>query len=622
MIFDTNNGSASNNTISGQVTVERFIDGAQGRKWRLLTAPVQNITINKAWQDGMTMNNGSHVLSGTSTPATPETGFGTLITGGAPNYSTAGAANNAGFDFWDAIANGLASINNYAGNPDWKQARWIPETTTKNIGFDAHQAYLLFVRGDRFQTATTTSNNTVLRPKGLLKEDLEHKVAVHATNSHTLVGNPYASPLDFKKIYGDNKPSIQPYFWIWQASLTASWGGYAVIRPQSVSSSEYEMIPYGASSGTKVEPVISSGQGFFVIPAAPASSATLTIKQNHKSGNNSAISVFRETGEKPKKLFVNVYMPAVNGGEEVLLDGVLAEFTSDDKKTGIGKMLQSVENLSVLKNNQDQIVSVDDLPKVGDKVQLKLWNTTVRDYRMRLFSAQFTVPGITAVLVDKFLNKETPLTPGDASTTYDFRITADGASKDPLRFYIVFQAAPLPAVKLEAVEKRNGVQLHWTVQEEKTVLRYELERSTDGTTFTTITTAQSRGGAAPQRYGHFDKEPAMSNHYRVKSTGITGAVGYSNVVKLELAQTTGFTLYPNPVTANVASLQFTGKSQGRYITTLYTTAGQRVLQQVIQHNGGTATYTLMVANLAGGTYTLEVEQPNGKKEKIPLVLVR
>ncbi|RYE20723.1 MAG: T9SS type A sorting domain-containing protein [Sphingobacteriales bacterium] len=620
MITDrTNNGQATKDTIIGQVTVERFIDGAQGRKWRLLTAPVKGNTINKAWQEGMTMSNGSHVILGTSTTVTPATGIGTLITGGS-SFGTPALASGAGFDYWDAIKNGLASIMEYSGNPDWKLALWSPVTTTKLSPFDAHKAYLLFVRGDRFQTSTTASNNTVLRPKGLLKEELKHQFTLHASNSHTLIGNPYASPLDFRKIYADNENDIQPYFWIWQASLTASWGGYAVIKPQTEGSTEYEMVPYNSGSGTKEEPVISSGQGFFVIPATNATSPAMTIHQTHKLDVNSKISVFREAGDKPKKIFVNVYAPAANVNQDILLDGALAEFTGEEKKTEIGKMLQSGENLSVFKNNRDLIVAVGSQPKIGEKIQLKLWNTGVKAYRFGIRTANLLLPGMAAILVDRFRNTETPLSPGDATTTYDFQLTGDPASRDPLRFYIMFQGNPLPAVTLQGLENRNGINLQWQVAEEVNVAKYDLEKSVDGTTFKPINSAGSGGSAGPQQYAYLDGQASMLAHYRVKLTGITGAVGYSNTVTVELQQPAGLTIFPNPVVGRTVKLLFTTKPEGKYNIVVFSPAGQRVASQVIHHRGGTATYELTVSNVASGTYTVEINQKGGRKEKIKLVI--
>ncbi|NTS43759.1 hypothetical protein HRG84_22955 [Flavisolibacter sp. BT320] len=630
MVMDRTNGIGveQNNTISGQVTVERFIDGALGRKWRLVTAPVKGININQAWQEGMTSNNGAHKLTISGTAVTPIPKYGTLITGGGladqtPRFTTAAAANAAGFDFWDAIALAQSSLRYYAGNADWTAAIWQPVASTIANNFNANQAYLLFVRGDR--SITSASGGTTLRPKGLLKEEFSHDVPVNAGNSHTLVGNPYAAPLDFHKMYSDaklgNKTTIQPYFWIWQASLTASFGGYAIIRPQSPGDDNYEMVPDASmTGGPPVPPVISSGQGFFVVPLPNVTNPKITINQTHKALANSTVSVFRQLGEKPKKLFVNVYAPARGGREDILLDGVLAEFSPGSKPQGLTKALQAGENLSVQLKGSDYIVSTTDLPRMGDTVHLRLWNTAPGAYKLRVRSANFTAPGLAAILVDKFLQKETPLSLGDAFTEYSFNRSGQAASGDEKRFVIVFRSAPLPVVTLEAAEKRAGVQLQWQVPEEVNVARYELERSTDGTTFATISTTLSQASAAPKQYTHFDKEPFMQVHYRVKLTGVSGATVYSNTVTVNLVQPSGFTVYPNPVLGRTANLRFTTKPEGRYNLQLFAPGGQQVASQVIQHMGGTATYELQVGNLASGTYTAEIHHPGGWKEKIKLVI--
>ncbi|RYF81979.1 MAG: T9SS type A sorting domain-containing protein, partial [Chitinophagaceae bacterium] len=203
---------------------------------------------------------------------------------------------------------------------------------------------------------------------------------------------------------------------------------------------------------------------------------------------------------------------------------------------------------------------------------------------------------------------------------YSFNINGQAASADQHRFVIVFRSAPLPAVSLEAAEKRAGVQLQWKVPEEVNVARYELERATDGSTFTAIGTMPSQGSATPKQYTHFDKEPAMQVHYRVKLTGISGAIAYSNTVKVDLVEPSGFTVYPNPVMGRTANLRFITKPEGRYQVQLFAPGGQKVAVQVIRHMGGTATYELPVGKLASGNYTAEIHHPDGRTEKIKLVI--
>jgi hypothetical protein len=95
-------------TLVGEtnVTVERYSPIWSTRRWRLMTSPLMNTSINNAWQEG-------NKWDGTS--ALPASGFGTLITGQAQGNAT--TANSNGFDFWTAIAGSSSSIRRYVPGP-------------------------------------------------------------------------------------------------------------------------------------------------------------------------------------------------------------------------------------------------------------------------------------------------------------------------------------------------------------------------------------------------------------------------------------------------------------------------------------------------------------------------
>ena len=88
-------------TLKGEtnVTVERYIPAWSSRRWRLVTSPVMNISINEAWQEGTAWNGTAPVAA---------SGYGTLITG--QQQGTAATANSKGFDYWSAIAISASSL--------------------------------------------------------------------------------------------------------------------------------------------------------------------------------------------------------------------------------------------------------------------------------------------------------------------------------------------------------------------------------------------------------------------------------------------------------------------------------------------------------------------------------
>lgn len=618
----TNNSVNSGNSISGKVTVERFVPAWEARKYRLVTAPVLGTTINASWQEGQTFDGSGQHSTGTTAAATTPSGYGTLITG--QQQGAVANANGKGFDFWSAISNSSASIRYYIPTSAGTGGTWQPLSSTVSASaFDQNQAYLLFVRGDRSVSTGTTPGATTLRAKGELKQG-SYAVNVPEAMAYTLIGNPYASPLDFQAVYNANSTSIQDYFWVWQSSYGAGTGGYLLVQPSGDGSS-YECIPGNFSTSSSYR-LIGSGQGFFVVPKnqnnASTTVKTITISETHKSSSTPGVSVFRQTGGAPAKLYINL-TTTNNSGQSVILDGGLVKFNEAFTGTS-GNVLKSTnnsENLSFWKGNADLIVSAASLPKAGDTVQLKLWNTAVRSYRFEIKTVNFATPGLTAVLLDDFAKTETPLSLKEGVAAFGFSITSDAASKDPLRFRIVFKGGstlPLQLSRASASEKGSGVQVEWHLADESGVKHYVVEKSANGTDFTLLAETGAKAVAGPADYAAFDKAPFSTNYYRIKLIGINGETKYSSVMKVQLqkgAETVS--VFPNPLDAGVINLQMTSKAEGRYQITLFNVAGQQVWGQILRHAGGSATVSLPIRmNLAAGLYTLSVKSANGATENI------
>lgn len=590
------------------VTAERFINAAHQRRWRLLTGPVRGTSINAAWQEGRTWNG--------VTQDNNSTGFGTLITGQA--QGNAGVANGNGFDFWAAIAQASASIRRYQGAANSSDALWQVLPSTLNVSFDNDEAYLLFLRGDR--TVTSGGGGTVLRATGTLKDASVTTLPLQHLQSHTLIGNPYASPVNFKKIFDDNSGIIQPYYWIWQASL-GSTGGYALVKPVFGNSADYELIPDGGGNSSPVVPVISSGEGFFVVPQS-GTPATLLIRQAHKEAVNTGINVFRQQGAAPSKLYFNIY--SVRDGDSTLLDGALAQYEEGAVKSqSIGKAVNHTVNLAIRKNKKELMVAVDRLSENPDTLQLKIWNSGSASYTLRIRSRDFHQQGLRAWLLDKYRQKEVPLPLTNAVTTYDFN-TTDTGSRDPLRFAVIFRSAvaatlPLHTVDLKLYKRPGGVQVEWQVPGTKEIKLYEVERSVNGAAWKVLTSVPAGVGSGPNVYSFFDISPVPVSSYRIRVLGVSGDISYSRIVTLRML-TTGeaFELGPNPLSSGTLTLRFNLRPAGRYRLTIYNSAGQQVWQQYRQHEGGNGFYPLALnQDFSTGTYILEV----GREGETPIRIV-
>lgn len=444
-------GNSAGGYITGSnVTVERYIKLGSttpprtGKAWRLLTAPVSGTTVNAAWQQGMVYNGttGLHYVtgSGNATTATPTSGYGTLITGGTAQSAQA-TANGNGFDWWSAIASSTSSIRYHNG---LSTGAWLTPTTTTGLTFTNNEGYLTFIRGDR-SISTTGVGATTLRATGALKQgDKSIAIIPNGTSTFTLVGNPFASPIDFDKILPANSSIILNRFTIWDANLNTT-GGYRLVTRTGANT--YSVTPPGGPANPGY---IQSGQAVFV-EASTNSANNLTIAESDKVGSGND-DVFFQGGDNTGTLdmatakgrageaSLNINLNIKNADNSILLaDGALLTIGARYNKSVTSEDARKANNFS-----ENLAIAVDTFnliserrPALGkvDTVFLKLWGTGIKNYQFDIWSS--VLKGRTANLVDKYLGTSTPLNLDGSVNSIGFSITSDVASKDINRFYIV-----------------------------------------------------------------------------------------------------------------------------------------------------------------------------------------
>ncbi|MFT3749472.1 MAG: PA14 domain-containing protein [Agriterribacter sp.] len=120
------------------------------------------------------------------------------------------------------------------------------------------------------------------------------------------------------------------------------------------------------------------------------------------------------------------------------------------------------------------------------------------------------------------------------------------------------QTLTLLPVSLEAftaTEKNNNTELSWTIANRSNPDIFEVERSADGNTFSSI--QKITGSANTTTYSYVDKHPVSGiNYYRLKITDLTGAVTYSKIVsvRLNVSSQQAVNIYPTVVTNNYFSI--------------------------------------------------------------------
>lgn len=194
-------------------------------------------------------------------------------------------------------------------------------------------------------------------------------------------------------------------------------------------------------------------------------------------------------------------------------------------------------------------------------------------------------------------------------------VTATFSAFSPFMVADISLALPVKFGAIKAYEKQNGIQLDWKVYSENKVRNYEIERSADGRSYTSVGSLPALyNNTSDGDYGFFDANPlAGTSYYRIKNNDLDGKSAYSIVIRVNRNKTiSGLNLYPNPVVNGIVLLQGSDLSRGKYKINIFGANGQEIFKQQIIHNGGTLTHTIELPSATSkGVYMLSVKDENG-----------
>ncbi|SKB54984.1 beta-galactosidase [Dyadobacter psychrophilus] len=130
-------------------------------------------------------------------------------------------------------------------------------------------------------------------------------------------------------------------------------------------------------------------------------------------------------------------------------------------------------------------------------------------------------------------------------------------------FYISAHNAgqlPVTLVNFSGKKQENAVSLDWQTSEETNSDHFEIQHGVDGKQWTKIgEVAASAESKVLKTYNFIHPYPsAGENLYRLKMVDQDNTFAYSKIISAGFETLDRVTLYPNPVTAGVISLQYTG----------------------------------------------------------------
>ncbi len=156
------------------------------------------------------------------------------------------------------------------------------------------------------------------------------------------------------------------------------------------------------------------------------------------------------------------------------------------------------------------------------------------------------------------------------------------------------------------IDPSDKATISWSNLTESDILRYEIERSTDGTIFHSIGTVLptgNNGGRAD--YTFISVQPDYRDFYRIKAIETSGGLLYSTIINLTKTNKPQlFTVNPNPVINGKFTFRLTNAEQGRYVFSIMNTQGQQIKQQMISHSGGDISRQVDITGFIPGVYQL------------------
>lgn len=169
---------------------------------------------------------------------------------------------------------------------------------------------------------------------------------------------------------------------------------------------------------------------------------------------------------------------------------------------------------------------------------------------------------------------------------------------------------PIDLLFFNATKGLNNVFLSWATASELNFDYFDIEKSTDGSNFSSISKVRGNGTTTDRHdYTFNDEKPLIGkNYYRLKSVDFDGYAEYFNVVMVDFDGQKGFSVYPNPIqSGNEIKIELNFVPQYPLEVVLYDLSGRQILRRMLI--GSSA---ILPVQLTSGMYMVRFNSPEYK----------
>jgi hypothetical protein len=168
---------------------------------------------------------------------------------------------------------------------------------------------------------------------------------------------------------------------------------------------------------------------------------------------------------------------------------------------------------------------------------------------------------------------------------------------------------PVKLLSFSAVGAGKNANIAWLTASETNSKFFELQRSGNGSNFSSIATVAAAGHSSEtKKYNFTDADiPSGANYYRLKMTDMDGTVTYSQIVKV-ISTRNNFVItnaYPKPALAQL-SVTWNAPAGGKTTANIYDLTGRMLMSQSLATATGMNYAQLQVSQLPKGQYLLKL----------------
>jgi hypothetical protein len=566
-------------SITGNVTVQKYLPAGSSRRWLHMGSPINGFTWNQLIDDIL--------ISG------PGAGGFDVNGSGFPSayYYTESVAGDCGPNGWNFPANVSNSVPNNRG-----------------IKF--------FFRGDRDPGRLIWNNvlgmvAVTLDFTGTLNQGTQAMGITYTNNGNSswdgwnFVPNPYPSAIDWNAASGWTKTNVSGTIYVWnaQSGTYATWNGASGTN--------------GMTNGR-----ISMGQGFWV--KATTTSPTLTMTEAVKVGTATS-GFFKSNSGNPNTFRITMVQ------DSVVWDDAVFNFDNSfdrsyQRETGDAlKLVNSSINLwSVSSDNENLVINNYPSPQQTDTVVLGMTSSNGGIFTLK-FSTDSVPSDILIFLIDEYRNRVIDVR---KEKEWKVLINADTQSYALGRLKLVFMNVSDVENLFTATTINNQLKtaLTWSSTKEVYTSKYELYHSTDSIHFSRIHSIDLDETLKMDKsdYSFIHNNPLIGkNIYQINKYNNKGEVVYSDVeevlfddVTLSLVKPkeSNWILYPVPVNSTLYLMRERLSSSDVVSAKIYNSIGQEISIAKPVYDSGTLQFN--VADLKKGNYILNIISVDGKRASL------